>query len=164
MVIRTLMKHRTLHFGGKHLSMLLCAAAIIVGVHGLGRAVSPIVTVTTDTLDTDGATVLTETVPGATNGPKESDNHSGDEFRFVSARRDRPIRIHFDIRRPADKHDFAVFDQNGRQLIDVIVPPMPDKTYVFTFHEEGLFDFKCLTHPSRLIGQFTVLPSKSAKP
>jgi hypothetical protein len=117
----------------------------------------------TDTPGSNRATVLTETMPATPKVPKQSDGHFGDEFTFVSARRGLPVTIRFDIRRPEDKHDFAVFDQNGRKLIDLPLPPSPDKAYAFTFHEEGLFDFKCLTHPARLIGQFIVLPSKSAK-
>jgi plastocyanin len=126
--------------------------------------VSPIVTVTTiDSSGTEGGTVLTETAPAAPKEPKDGGAQSAAEFTFVSVRRGRPITIHFNIRQPAGNHEFAVFDQTGRKIIEVLLPPSPDKNYSITFREEGQFDFRCLTHPTGLIGQFIVLPSKSTK-
>jgi hypothetical protein len=126
--------------------------------------VSPIVTVTAlDDSGTEGRTVMTETAPVAPTGPKDGGTQSADEFTFVTARRGRPIIVRFNIRQPADKHAFAVYDSSGHKLIEVLLPPSPNESYSFTFHEEGQFDFKCLTHPSRLIGQFMVLPAKPAR-
>jgi len=43
----------------------------------------------------------------------------------------------------------------------VLLPPLQEISYVFTFHEEGLYSFVCALHPSVMWGQILVLPSRS---
>ena len=40
----------------------------------------------------------------------------------------------------------------------VDLPPLKKTSYVFTFHHEGLLDFKCLQHAPSMAGEFLVLP------
>jgi plastocyanin len=47
-------------------------------------------------------------------------------------------------------------------LMSVLLPPLKETSYVFTFHEEGLFNFVCALHPLVMTGQILVLPPKSA--
>ncbi len=41
----------------------------------------------------------------------------------------------------------------------VDLPPLKKTSYIFTFHKEGLFDFKCLQHQPEMAGQIIVLPA-----
>jgi plastocyanin len=38
------------------------------------------------------------------------------------------------------------------------LPPLKKTSYIFTFHKEGLYDFKCLQHQPEMSGQIMVLP------
>ena len=44
----------------------------------------------------------------------------------------------------------------------VRLPPLKKTSYVFTFHQKGLFDFLCLRHPPEMSGQILVLPADPA--
>ncbi len=47
-------------------------------------------------------------------------------------------------------------------LMKVVLPPLQKTTYVFTFHEEGLFMLYCTMHQPAMTGQILVLsPSRS---
>jgi plastocyanin len=38
------------------------------------------------------------------------------------------------------------------------LPPLKETSFVFTFHEEGLFNFFCSMHQPGMHGQILVLP------
>jgi plastocyanin len=44
----------------------------------------------------------------------------------------------------------------------VLLPPLQETAYVFTFHQEGLFSFYCTMHQPEMSGQILVLPAKPA--
>jgi plastocyanin len=46
-------------------------------------------------------------------------------------------------------------------LMKVLLPALRTTTYVFTFHEAGLFTFYCTMHQPEMSGQILVLPSRS---
>jgi plastocyanin len=46
-------------------------------------------------------------------------------------------------------------------LMSVLLPPLKETAYLFTFHEEGLFSFVCAVHPAGMAGQILVLPSRA---
>ena len=56
-----------------------------------------------------------------------------------------------------DAHDFAVLDSSGNVLTDLKLQPLEDVAFTFTFHKEGLFNFKCLTHQPVMNGQILVV-------
>jgi plastocyanin len=44
----------------------------------------------------------------------------------------------------------------------VLLPPLQETAYVFTFHQEGLFSFYCTMHQPEMSGQILVLPAQPA--
>jgi len=44
----------------------------------------------------------------------------------------------------------------------VMLPPLRETKYVFTFHQEGLFNFYCTMHQPAMSGQILVLPPAPA--
>ena len=46
-------------------------------------------------------------------------------------------------------------------LMKVLLPALRKTTYVFTFHDEGLFTFYCTMHQPEMTGQILVLRSKA---
>jgi plastocyanin len=107
-------------------------------------------------------TILTEAVATKETGPKESIARFGEVYAFapdsVVVRRDQPTRITFWNLQPDDEHDFALVSPNLDILMYVRLPPLEKTSYVFTFHEQGLFDFWCLQHQPEMSGQILVLP------
>ena len=59
---------------------------------------------------------------------------------------------------PDDDHDFALLGPDFQIMMFVDLPPLKKTSYIFTFHKEGLFDFKCLQHQPEMAGQIIVLP------
>ena len=55
-----------------------------------------------------------------------------------------------------------LIDPHSRVLMKVLLPPLQETSYVFTFHEEGLFDFVCAMHRPEMNGQILVLPPRPA--
>jgi len=47
-------------------------------------------------------------------------------------------------------------------MMKVLLLALRKTTYVFTFHEEGLFTFYCTMHQPERSGQILVLPGNSA--
>jgi plastocyanin len=45
-------------------------------------------------------------------------------------------------------------------LMKALLPALRKTTYVFTFHEEGLFTFYCTMHQPEMSGQILVLPNR----
>jgi len=110
-------------------------------------------------------TVLT--VARATNeaGPKETVKAFGEVYdfspSFIALRRERPTQITFWNLQADDDHDFALIDAQGHVLMEVLLPPLKKTSFVFNFHREGLFPFKCLAHQPEMSGQFLVLPAST---
>jgi hypothetical protein len=77
---------------------------------------------------------------------------------FIAVHRDEPTRITFWNLQPDDDHDFALLGPELSILLYVDLPPLKKTSYLFTFHNEGLFDFKCMQHLPATGGQFLVLP------
>ena len=51
-------------------------------------------------------------------------------------------------------------DPTGNVLMRVVLPPLQETSYVFTFHREGLFTFYCTMHQPDMSGQILVLAPK----
>lgn len=106
--------------------------------------------------------VLTEAVAIKETGPKETINKYGEVYSFspsfIVVRRDQPTLFTFWNLQPDDDHDFALLGQDWSVLMYVDVPPLKKTSYVLTFHQAGLFDFKCMQHSPAMSGQILVLP------
>jgi plastocyanin len=63
------------------------------------------------------------------------------------------------VAKPDDNHDFMLIDPHSRVLMSVLLPPLKETSYIFTFHEEGLFNFVCAMHPPGMTGQISINPS-----
>ncbi|MGO9607590.1 MAG: hypothetical protein ACLQAT_30020 [Candidatus Binataceae bacterium] len=125
-------------------------------------AASKIVTVTREGTAEAEITVVTEPVAIKENGPRETIAKFGEVYTFapqtIIVHRDTPTIITFWNLQPDDDHDFALLDSNLRVLMYEDLPPLTKTSYVFTFHKDGLFDFKCMQHQPAMSGQILVLP------
>ncbi len=127
-----------------------------------GPAASRIVTVTRSGTPESEVTVLTEAVAVKENGPKSTIDHFGEVYAYapsmIVVRRGQPTMITLWNLQPDDDHDFALMGPDSQVLMYVDVPPLKKTSYVFTFHKEGVYDFKCLQHQPEMSGQILVLP------
>jgi plastocyanin len=121
-----------------------------------------IVTVTPTGNAEAGYTILTEAVAVKETGPKVTIDKFGEVYAFspafIAVHREQPTEIDFWNLQPDDEHDFALLGPNLKVLMYEKLPPLSKTTFVFTFHQEGAFDFKCLRHQPEMSGQFLVLP------
>ena len=129
-------------------------------------AASQVVTVTKSGATAAGMTVLTEAVAIKETGPRATVTHFGEVYAFVPAfvavRRDEPTEISFWNLQPDDDHDFMLVGPDAHVLMKVLLPALRKTTYVFTFHEEGIFTFYCTMHQPEMSGQILVLaPARS---
>ncbi len=129
-------------------------------------AASHVVTVTTDGAATAGVTVLTQAMATKETGPKETVAHFGEVYvfspSFLVVYRDEPTVMSFWNLQADDEHDFMLVDSHSNVLLKVLLPPLQETAYVFTFHQEGLFSFYCTVHQPEMSGQILVLPAKPA--
>jgi plastocyanin len=129
-------------------------------------AASHVVTVTTDSPAAAGVTVLTQAVAIKETGPEETVAHFGEVYAFspsfIAVYRDEPTVISFWNLQADDEHDFMLADSRSNVLMKVLLPPLQETAYVFTFHQEGLFSFYCTMHQPEMSGQILVLPAKHA--
>ena len=106
--------------------------------------------------------VQTRAVAVKETGPKETVARFGEVYAFsptfIAIHRDEPTRIRFWNLQPDDKHDFTLVDPRLRVLMKVMLPPLQETSFVFTFHQEGLFTFYCAMHQPSMSGQILVLP------
>ena len=79
---------------------------------------------------------------------------------FLAVRQGEPTMISFRNLQPDDEHDFMLVDPAGNVLMRVMLPPLQETFYVFTFHREGLFTFYCTMHQPDMSGQILVLAPK----
>ena len=121
-----------------------------------------IVTVTVAGEAAAGITVITEAVAVKENGSKATVNKFGEVYAFsplfIAVRRDEPTQLEFWNLQPDDEHDVALLDADLKVLMYQKLPPLTKTSWVFTFHREGLFGFKCLVHQPEMSGQILVLP------
>ena len=112
--------------------------------------------------------VLTEAVAIKETGPKETIAKFHEVYafspNFIAVHRDQPTRLTFWNLQPDDVHDFMVADPGGDILMHVKLPPLSKLSWVFTFHEEGLFNFYCAAHQPEMSGQILVLPAAGKTP
>jgi plastocyanin len=127
------------------------AAARVVSVTNAGPALANIL-------------VQTHAVAVKEGGPKETVARFGEVYAFspafIAVRRDEPTLIRFWNLQPDDNHDFMLVDPHSTVLMKVLLPPLQETSYVFTFHEEGLFYFLCAMHQPAMGGQVLVLPPR----
>jgi len=125
---------------------------------------SKVVSVTTAGPASAVVVVQTHAVAVKESGPKETVARFGEVYAFspsvIVVHRDEPTRIRFWNLQPDDDHDFLLNDPQSNALMHVMLPPLKETSFVFTFHEEGLFDFMCTIHYPAMNGQILVLPPR----
>ena len=98
-------------------------------------------------------------------GPKEAIARFGEVYsfspNFIAVHREEPTRIRFWNLQPDDQHAFMLLDPKMNVLMNALLPPVQETSFVFTFHKEGLFYFYCSKHQPSMNGQILVLPPKS---
>jgi plastocyanin len=123
---------------------------------------SQVVTVTETGAAAAGITVLTEAVAIKETGPRATVARFGEVYAFspsfVAVHRDEPTEISFWNLQP---DDFMLVGPGAQVLMKVLLPSLRKTTYVFSFHEEGIFTFYCTMHQPEMSGQILVLSSKS---
>jgi plastocyanin len=104
--------------------------------------------------------VMTEAVAVKETGPKATVKKFGETYAFspafIALRRGEPTAVTFWNLQPDDEHDFALLD-HGKVLMYVMLAPLSRITYIFDFHQEGIFEFKCLRHQPEMSGQILVV-------
>ena len=127
---------------------------------------SRIVSVTSNTNGPVGATIYVQTraVAVKETGPKETVAKFGEVYafspNFFAVHKDEPTMIHFLNLQPDDNHDFMLYAPD-QVFLKMLLPPLKDTPYVFTFHREGLFNFLCAMHQPSMAGQILVLPPRT---
>ena len=108
--------------------------------------------------------ILTEAVAVKETGPKPTIEHFGEVYAFspsfIAVHRDEPTRITLWNLQPDDEHDFMIEDRPGHALMHLRLAPLSKTSYVYTFHREGLVDFRCAVHQPEMNGQILVLPPR----
>jgi plastocyanin len=123
-----------------------------------------VVSVTTTNAGPVGANILVQThrVAVKETGPKETVARFGEVYAFspafIAVHRDEPTMIRFWNLQGDDNHDFMLVDPHLTVLMKVLLPPLKETSFVFTFHKEGLFNFICAMHQPAMSGQILVLP------
>lgn len=127
---------------------------------------SKVVSVSGNTNQTIGATIYVQThaVAVKETGPKETVAKFGEVYafspNFFAVHKDEPTMIHFLNLQPDDNHDFMLYAPD-QVFMKLLLPPLQDTGYVFTFHREGLFNFLCAMHQPSMAGQILVLPPRT---
>jgi plastocyanin len=120
--------------------------------------------VTVATNGAAAATILVQThrVAVKETGPKETVEKFGEVYsfspNFFAVHRDEATKIRFWNLQPDDNHAFMLMGPSSQVLMNAALPPLQETSYVFTFHEEGLYTFACSRHPNAMFGQILVLP------
>jgi len=127
---------------------------------------SKIISVSSNTNAAVGATIYVQThaVAVKENGPKETVTKFGEVYafspNFFAVHKDEPTLIHFLNLQPDDNHDFMLYAPD-QVFMKLLLPPLQDTAYVFTFHREGLFNILCAMHQPSMAGQILVLPPRT---
>jgi plastocyanin len=121
-----------------------------------------IVTVTRTGAAEAGITVLTEATAVKENGPRATVKKFGEVYAFsptfIAVHREQPTQIEFWNLQPDDEHDFALLGEDLTVLMYQRLLPLTKTSFIFTFHREGVIEFKCLRHQPEMSGQILVLP------
>jgi plastocyanin len=124
-----------------------------------------IVTVTPTGQPAARVIVQTQAVAIKENGPKETVASYGEVYAFAPAtlivHRDEPTLIEFWNLQADDDHDFMLMDPHWSVMMKVLLPALKKTSFVFTFHQEGLFNFVCAMHQPAMAGQILVVPPVS---
>jgi plastocyanin len=127
---------------------------------------SKIVTVTANGQPAARVIVQTQGIAIKENGPRETVAKYGEVYAFAPAtivvHRDQPTQVEFWNLQPDDDHDFMLMDSHWSVMMKVLLPALKKTSYVFTFHQEGLFTFMCAMHQPAMSGQILVLPPLDA--
>jgi plastocyanin len=130
-------------------------------------AASKIVSVTTQGNPQAEVIILTEAVAVKETGPKETVTKFGEVYAwsptFIAVRREVPTMLTFWNLQPDDDHDFMLAAPDSTVLMHQKLKPLTKTSYIFTFHEDGIFNFYCAVHQPEMNGQILVLPPTSAK-
>lgn len=106
--------------------------------------------------------VQTQGVAIKETGPRETVARYGEVYAFAPAtiivHREEPTLIEFWNLQPDDDHDFMLMDPRWSVMMKVLLPALKKTSYIFTFHEEGLFNFTCAMHQPAMSGQILVVP------
>jgi plastocyanin len=125
-------------------------------------AAAKIVTVTRTGAAEAGITVLTEATAVKENGPRVTVKKFGEVYAFsptfIAVHREQPTQIEFWNLQPDDEHDFALLGEDLTVLMYQRLLPLTKTSFIFTFHREGVIEFKCLRHQPEMSGQILVLP------
>jgi plastocyanin len=125
-------------------------------------AAEKVVSVTRSGAPPASLTVITEAIAIRETGPKETVEHFGEIYTFSPplfvVHRDEATRITFRNLQPDDLHDFMLVDRSRNALMHIMLPPLRETSYTFSFHKEGLFNFYCTMHQPVMSGQILVLP------
>ena len=109
-------------------------------------------------------TMLTEAVAVKETGPKATVKKFGEVYAFnpsfIAVHREQPTQIEFWNLQPDDEHDFMIEDRPGHGLMHLRLAPLSKTSYVYTFHREGLIEFRCAVHQPEMNGQILVLPPR----
>jgi plastocyanin len=128
-------------------------------------AAAQIVTVAKEGEAEAGITVVTQGVAEKETAPKSVVTKFGEVYifspTFIAVHRDQPTQIEFWNMQTDDEHDFALVGPDLKILMYQRLPPLQKTSFVFTFHREGLIDFKCLRHQPEMSGQILVLPPEA---
>jgi plastocyanin len=123
-----------------------------------------IVSVSTGTNAPAKAAILLQTHGVATkeSGPAETVARFNEVYAFsptfFAVHRDESTIIRFWNLQPDDNHDFMLIGPDSTVLMKVLLPPLKETSFVFTFHTDGLFKFICAMHQPSMSGQILVLP------
>ena len=111
--------------------------------------------------------VLTERVAVKETGPKETVAKFGEVYAFsptfIAIRREVPTMLTFWNLQSDDEHDFMLTAPDSTVLMHLKLEPLTKTSYVFTFHQDGIFNFYCAVHQPEMNGQILVLPPVNAK-
>jgi plastocyanin len=172
------MIHPSLAFTSRLVFFAICAVAIsapVVSVHAAGNTrakpgryylpgaqASKIVSVSKGGNAEAEVILMTEAVAVKESGPQKTIKRFGEVYAyapsFIAVHLGVPTMITLWNLQPDDDHDFALLGPDSQILMYVDVPPLKKTSYVFTFHRQGVFDFKCLQHQPEMSGQIMVLP------
>jgi hypothetical protein len=125
-------------------------------------AVAKIVTVAVSGDAETGITVMTQVIAKKKIGAKEAVAKFGELYgfspQFIAVHREEPTQIEFWNLQSDDEYDFVLLDANLKVLMYEKLPALNKTSWIFTFHQEGLFTFKYLVHQPEMSGQILVLP------
>lgn len=126
---------------------------------------SRLVSVTTNGVAQAEVLVQTQRVAVKETGPRETVEKFGEVYafspNFFAVRREERTRIRFWNLQPDDNHGFMLLAPDAEVLLNVWLPPLEETSYLFTFHQEGLYRFVCTLHPTVMMGQILVLPPRA---